>query len=98
MKKEKIFDHLNELAKRLDIKVRVEKGDFAGGYCTKDEEPVIVINKRHMLDKRINVLAREVATFDLQGIDIPPPVLKIIESERKRATEVELELPDSDEE
>lgn len=98
MKKEKIFDHLMDLAGKLDIKVRIEKGDFAGGYCTKEEERVIVLNKRHLIDKRINILAREIAVFDLQGVDVPPPVLAIIESERKRATEVELELSDSDEE
>lgn len=98
MKKEKIFDHLLELARKLDVNVRVEKGDFAGGYCTKEEERVIVLNKRHLIDKRINILAREIAAFDLQGVDVPPAVMTIIESERKRATEVELELSDSDEE
>lgn len=98
MKKEKIFDHLVELARKLKIPVRVEKGDFAGGFCTKEEEPVIVLNKRHLIDKRINILAREIATFSLEGLDIPPPVMKVIESERQRATEVELELSDSDDE
>ncbi|MCB0833726.1 MAG: hypothetical protein KDC45_09705 [Bacteroidetes bacterium] len=91
MKKEKILTELESVAEKLDIKVRHEKGDFAGGYCTKDEENLILLNKRHMIDRKINVLARELAKCDLAGMEISKPVLGIIESERKRASQIELE-------
>ena len=91
MKKEKILDLLTEIARQLKIKVRQEKGDFAGGYCLKEQEPFVLLNKRHMLDKRICILAREISAFDLSGLTIPDPVMKVIESERKRATQTELE-------
>lgn len=97
MKKEKILTTLEEIAKQLEIKVRHEKGDFTGGYCTKDEEHIILINKRHAIDKKINVLARELAPYDLKGFEIPKAVGEIIESERKRASQIELEdLEDND--
>ncbi|NUM79836.1 hypothetical protein HUU42_03440 [bacterium] len=98
MKKEKILDHLIELAENLHFKVRIEKGDFAGGTCTKEEENLILLNKRHMIDKRINILAREIASFDLAAFEVPPAVMKIIDSERKRASEVELEMSESEDE
>lgn len=97
MKKEKILSTLEEVAQQLDIKVRHEKGDFTGGYCTKEEEHIILINKRHMIDKKINVLARELAPYDLTRIEIPKAVIEIIESERKRASQIEMEeLEDSE--
>jgi hypothetical protein len=93
MKKEKILEILTDIAGKLNIKVRQEKGDFAGGYCVKEQEPHVLLNKRHMVDKRICILAREISAFELNGLSIPPPVMKVIESERKRATEIEMETP-----
>ncbi len=97
MKKEKILETLTDIARQLNIKVRQEKGDFAGGYCVKEQEPFVLLNKRHMVDKRICILAREIAAFDISGMAIPPAVMKVIESERKRATEIELETTADDE-
>jgi hypothetical protein len=97
MKKEKILSTLEDVARTLHMKVRQEKGDFAGGSCIKDDEPIILLNKRHMIDKRINVLARELASFDLSRMVIPKPVIDIINSERKRASEIEAELEDTEE-
>jgi hypothetical protein len=91
MKKEKILEALEELAGKLNFKIRHEKGDFSGGVCLKEDEPLIMINKRHMIDRKINVLAREMAPFDLTSFPIPPAVLKIIESERQRASVEEVE-------
>lgn len=97
MKKEKILDTLEEIAVRLGVRVRQEKGDFAGGLCVKDDTQWILLNKRHMIDRRINVLARELAQFDLAGVEVPKPVLTIIESERKHATQDELEMTEAEE-
>jgi hypothetical protein len=97
MKKEKILSTLEDIARTLNLKVRQEKGDFAGGSCVKDDEPIILLNKRHMIDKRIVILSRELAPYDLSGIEIPKPVLEIIDSERKRASEIEEELEDTEE-
>jgi hypothetical protein len=91
MKKERILEALEEIAEQLNFRIRHEKGDFAGGTCIKESEPMIVLNKRHMIDRRIGVLAREIASFDLAGLEVPAPVLKIIESERKRSSEEEIE-------
>ncbi len=92
MKKEKILSTLEDIAAKFNLKVRHEKGDFAGGYCVKDDTEFILLNKRHMIDRRINILAREVSKFDLSAIEVPKAVLEIIESERKHATADELEL------
>lgn len=97
MKKEKILEHLMTIAGELKIKVRQEKGDFAGGYCIKEEENLVLLNKRHMIDKRICILAREISGFDLSGMKIPAPVMTVIDSERKRATEIEMDLSESSE-
>ena len=95
MKKEKILEHLMTLAKELNLTVRQEKGDFAGGSCVKEQENLVLLNKRHIVDKRICILAREISAFDLSNHKIPPAVLSVIESERKRATEIELDLSES---
>lgn len=91
MKKEKILENLERIAEQLNFRIRHEKGDFSGGLCLKEDEPMIVLNKRHLIDRKINVLAREIAPFDLSPLSIPPAVLKVIESERQRASVEEIE-------
>lgn len=97
MKKEKILDHLMDIARKLGITVRQEKGDFAGGYCVKEQENLVLLNKRHMIDRRICILAREIAAFDLSHLKIPPAVMSVIESERRHATEVQSDLTETEE-
>ena len=80
MKKKKQVDpelklmlaELEEVADKLDFKVRYEKGNFAGGYCIlresskgadhcaplEKESRLLVVNSRNEAERRIIILAK----------------------------------------
>jgi hypothetical protein len=55
---EKVFEEAGYM-------VRYEKGNFQSGYCVLENKKVVVINKFHALDARINSLLEILATAEL---------------------------------
>jgi hypothetical protein len=86
MTQQQVYDELKELAEQIGLTVRVELGDFEGGICTVNERRVILINRRHLLGKRINVLARALHQAGLGDIFVKPALREIIEEELVVAT------------
>lgn len=74
MTTEAILDELTDAAERMDIDVRVEKGDFRGGRCHVGEETIIMLNKRHPASVRLNVLAQSLKDESLDTIYLKPAV------------------------
>lgn len=48
---------LQEILKAQGYSVRYEKGNFQGGYCVVQARKMIIINKFHPLEGKINTLA-----------------------------------------
>ena len=57
MKNEKLYNELEDIAKRLGLRVLKGKGDFAGGKCKVNNESVIVVNKMKPIEHRLKTLA-----------------------------------------
>jgi len=78
MTSETILDELTDVAKRMDMEVRVEKGDFRGGRCHVDGQTVIMLNKRHPTEVQLAVLARSLRGEPLDTVYLKPAVRKAL--------------------
>lgn len=81
MNQQQSYDELKELAEQMGLSVRVEMGDFEGGLCMIKDRRVILLNRRHMLSKRISVMARALSQSGLGDIFIKPALREVIEEE-----------------
>lgn len=72
MTQQEVYDELKELARQKGVTVRLETGNFAGGLCTVDSQPVILINRRHHQTRRITVLARALYDMGLDDLFVKP--------------------------
>ncbi len=86
MTHEQILRELEELAKRSNVGIRYEKGDFEGGYCVLKAERMIVINRRLMLVRRASVLARGLAEVGVDSVYLKPAIREFIEDELAKAS------------
>jgi hypothetical protein len=79
---------LENVAKALSIKVSYDELKTSkGGSCRVMETRRIIINRHLQNQDKINLLARELANFDLEGLDIPAHVRKKIDQERETRSE-----------
>ncbi len=70
------------VAKALSVRVSYDDLKTSkGGSCRVMETRRIMINKHLATGEKINLLARELAGFDLEGLDVPENVLKKIRHE-----------------
>ncbi len=86
MTHEQILRELEELAKKSNVGIRYEKGDFEGGYCVLKTERMIVINKRLMVARRASVLARGLAEVGVDSVYLKPAIREFIEDELAKAS------------
>ena len=92
MKKKKQVDpelkqmlaELEEVASRLNYKVRYEKGNFEGGYCILKESRLLVVNSRNEIERRIIIVAKSLKQIGVDDIFVKPSVREIIEKESSR--------------
>jgi hypothetical protein len=79
---------LEHIAKALLIRVSYEDLKTSkGGSCRVMETRRIIINKHLQNSEKINLLARELAAFDLNGLDIPEWIRKKIAREAELSKE-----------
>ncbi len=78
MTTKKIIDALTDVAKRMDMEVRIEKGDFRGGRCHVGGQTVIMLNKRHPAEVQLAVLARSLRNEPLDTVYLKPAVRKAL--------------------
>ena len=72
------------LAKKLDVEIRYEKGDFKGGFCRVNDKQFIVLQKNELPYKNVEILARELRQFDLENVYLLPALREIIEMENEK--------------
>jgi hypothetical protein len=77
----KTIAELEEVAGRLGIKLRYEKGDFDGGYCILKEQQVLVVNKRLHDARKAAVLAQALMFIGIEGVFVKPALRQFIEDE-----------------
>ena len=75
-----IIEELTDVAERMGMEVRVEKGNFRGGRCQVGDTTVIMLNKRHMADVQLAVLANSLREAPLDTVYLKPAVRDALES------------------
>jgi hypothetical protein len=79
MKEEEILSGLEKLVESLHIQLRYEKGDFAGGYCVLKDKRMMIVNSALSPAMRLKVLARELATMNLDEVFVLPALREAIQ-------------------
>ncbi len=82
MQENEIVEALETVARALDVEVRYEKGDFAGGLCKVGNKNMILLHREDPANKKINVMARELSEFDLDQIYLLPALRDLIDKVR----------------
>jgi hypothetical protein len=79
---------LENIAKALQVRVSYENLKTSrGGSCRVLESRRIIINKFLQNNEKISLLARELANFDLSGLDVPEEIRKKIAREAEQRAE-----------
>jgi hypothetical protein len=81
MKINDIHKELIELAKNLGISVRKEKGNFRSGYCTINEQEIIILNRSTTIETMATVLAQGLSKHS-DKVFIKPVIREFIEKEK----------------
>lgn len=80
-KKDSLIEELIKVMETLGLDVRIEKGTFRGGYCLLREQKLFLMNKNLEQDKKISLLARNIAKLGTEGIYLRPNIRELIEKE-----------------
>lgn len=79
---------LENIAKALQVRVSYENLKTSrGGSCRVLESRRIIINKFLQNSEKISLLARELANFDLSGLDVPDEIRRKIAREAEQRAE-----------
>ena len=74
-----IYNKLNLIADKLNIKIIKGKGNFKGGCCVIKEEAVIVVNQNKPFEERVRNLALGLLEFDLDKVQIDSKIKNLID-------------------
>lgn len=97
MKVEHIVEGLKDVAQQLGIQVRSEKGSFRGGRCTVSGDEVIVLNRHHIPEMQVSILAESLRDEDVDQVYIKPALRRALEEAWARADVVAAQAEDEDE-
>lgn len=89
MKTQAIVKELEEVARQLGLGVRKGKGNFKGGRCIVGGEEMVVLNKHHVPEVHLGILAEALRDMPTDTIDMKPAVRKALE-ETWDAREIEM--------
>ena len=79
METKQIIEELEQAAGQLGYEVRTEKGNFRGGHCTVDSEQIIMLNKRHLPETQLAVLADALREVPIDTVYLKPAVRQALE-------------------
>ena len=65
-------EKLQNILKSQDYSIRYERGNFQGGYCVVQDQKIIVINKFHPLEGKINTLVEIIRDLDIDESLLSP--------------------------
>lgn len=76
---ELVLEDLKSLASEMGVKVRLERGDFKGGYCLVRSNKNIIINKLSTTQRKVITLAAALNELGIEDVYIPPKLREVIE-------------------
>lgn len=81
-----IIEELEDVAHRLGMEVRSEKGNFRGGRCVVDGEEIIMLNEHDLPETQLVVLAEALREAPLDTIYLKPAVRRALEKAWEKAS------------
>jgi len=85
MKAEEVIEELQDVARQIGVTVRLEKGEFEGGFCVLREQRLVLINRRLMPTRKASVLALALQNIGLDTVFLKPAIRQYIEDEAVKA-------------
>ena len=79
MKTLQICKELEDAARQLGLEVRVEKGNFRGGRCIVGGQDTVMLNRHHIPEVRLAILAECLRDMPLDDLFLKPAVRKALE-------------------
>ncbi|MEO1450690.1 MAG: hypothetical protein AAFV07_14265 [Bacteroidota bacterium] len=65
-------EKLQNILKSQEYSIRYERGNFQGGYCVVQDQKIIVINKFHPLEGKINTLVEIIRDLEIDESLLSP--------------------------
>ena len=96
MKTNEIVRELEAAVQQLGVIVRRERGNFRGGYCIRDDEEILMLNRRHPAEIHLSVLASALRDLPVDTIFLRPVVRRALEESWNRALTIDLDSEDGD--
>ncbi len=96
MKVQQIVSELEDAARRLGIQVRREKGSFRGGYCTRNDEELLMLNRNHPPEAHLAILAEALRSLPVDSVYLKPAVRRALEDSWARGVRVDIGEADAD--
>ncbi|GMQ80741.1 MAG: hypothetical protein BMS9Abin05_0169 [Rhodothermia bacterium] len=96
MKSSQIAKELEDAARQLDVRVRREKGNFRGGYCIRNGEEILMLNRQHPPEIHVAVLAEALKNLPVDSVYLRPAVRQALEETWKANALLEFETEDDD--
>ena len=79
MKTKKIVQELEEAARQLGLEIKKGKGSFRGGRCIVSGQDTIVLNKLHVPEVHLTILAESLKEASMNLSSLKPAVRKALE-------------------
>lgn len=96
MKTPQIVKELEEAAEQLGVRVRREKGNFRGGFCMRNEEEFLMLNRVHPPEVHLAILAEAMRSMDVDSVYMKPIVRQALEDAWARQDVVDIQTEDGD--
>jgi hypothetical protein len=94
MKVQQVVKELEDAARALGVVVRRERGSFRGGYCTRDGEELLMLNKVHPPEVHLAILAEALRDLPVDSVFIRPAARRALEDAWVRHENVDLDDQD----
>ena len=91
MKTHKIIQELESAIQQLGFEVRKERGNFRGGRCIVEGQEFIMLNRHHVPEVHLAVLAESLRDVPVDKIYLKPAVRKALEEAWDARGSVEVE-------
>ena len=79
MKTQVIVKELEDIARQLGLGIRKGKGNFKGGRCVVGGEELIVLNRHHLPEIHLSILAEGLRDLPVDTVFMKPAVRKALE-------------------
>jgi hypothetical protein len=96
MKTNEVVRELEKAVQQLGVMVRRERGNFRGGYCVRDDEEILMLNRSHPPEIHLGVLATALKELPVDTIFLRPAVRRALEDAWNQSLDVQFDASESD--